>query len=95
MRLNSSVEITKFPLFQNVNINLFCLKCEQQAQFIGYLFFSVFSPRPHMSTLGPSAPGPITFISAGFHFLPVSVIKCSFPSSLFTSISDKQRLHLS
>ena len=25
----------------------------------------------------PSAPGPITFINAGFDFLPVCVVKCS------------------
>ena len=34
----------------------------------GFLFFSA---------LGPSAPGPVTFTSAGFDFLPVCVVKCS------------------
>ena len=31
MRLKSSFEITRFPLFQNVNRNFFCLKYEQPA----------------------------------------------------------------
>ena len=29
MRLESPFEITRFPLFQNVNRNLFCLKYER------------------------------------------------------------------
>ena len=33
MRLESLFEITRFPLFQNVNRNFFHLKYEQQAQF--------------------------------------------------------------
>ena len=52
------------------------------------------------SVLGP--PAPIKFISAGFDFLLVCMIKCSsatllstFASSLFTIISEKQRLQLS
>ena len=37
--------------------------------------FVFLGPRP--SVLGPSTPGPITFTSAGFDFLPVCVVKCS------------------
>ena len=53
-----------------------------QANPYGYLFFSALDPRPSAPyvgprPLGPSAAGPITFISADFHFLPVCVIKCS------------------
>ena len=32
MRLKSPFEITRFPLFQNINGNFFRLKYEQQAQ---------------------------------------------------------------
>ena len=32
MRLKTPFEITRFPLFLNVNKNLFCLKYEQRAQ---------------------------------------------------------------
>ena len=32
MRLKSPFEITRFPLFQNINVNFFRLKYEQQAQ---------------------------------------------------------------
>ena len=34
MRLKSPFENTRFPLFQNVNMNLFCLKYEQPAIFL-------------------------------------------------------------
>ena len=44
---------------------------------VGYLFFSALGARPHMSAVGPSAPGPITSISAGFYFLSVCIVKCS------------------
>ena len=38
---------------------------------------SALGPMCWPSTLGLAAPGPIKFISAGFDFLPVCVIKCS------------------
>ena len=44
---------------------------------IGYLFFSALGPQPHMLALSLSAPGFMKFISAGFDFLLVCVIKCS------------------
>ena len=34
MRLKSSIETTKFPLFQIVNRIFFCINYEQQAQFV-------------------------------------------------------------
>ena len=61
---------------------------------IGYLFFSALGPQPHMLALSLSAPGSMKFISAGFDFLLVCVIKCScetlikhmWTSSLFINV---------
>ena len=38
---------------------------------------SALGPICRPSALSPSAPGPIKFVSAGFDFLPICVIKCS------------------